>query len=121
MYYRGKGKVMTASIQVWVMDTPGEICQHCDTTTDYLERNRIPFESRGLSEATPEQREEFRALGLSAPVVLTKEHGSWTGLRPDKLRQVKKAHQAEKAASPPSTSPAIHQLATTPGAAGASM
>lgn len=112
---------MTESIQVWVMDTPGVICQQCDTTTAYLERNKIPFESRGLSEATPRQREEFRSLGISAPVVLTEKHGSWAGLRPDKLREVKKAHQAEKAASPPSSSPAIHQLTPAPGASGASM
>lgn len=112
---------MTASIQVWVMDTPGVTCQQCDTTTDFLERNKIPFQKRGLSEATAEQREQFRALGISAPVVLTETHGSWAGLRPDKLREVKKAHQAEKAASPPSAAPAIHQLASTPGAAGASM
>lgn len=112
---------MTANIEVWVKDTPGERCQQCDVTTDYLRRNKIPFETRGLSEATPEQMASFRQIGISAPVVLTETHGNWAGLRPEKLREVKKAHQAEDSASPPGASPAIHQLAPTSGAAGASM
>lgn len=112
---------MMASIQVWVKDLPGEHCQQCDVTTDYFERNKIPFEKRGLSEATPEQMAEFRKIGMSAPVVLTQEHGSWAGLRPEKLREVKKAHRSAKSASPPGASPEIHQLAPTTGAAGAAM
>ena len=110
---------MSANIQVWVKDLPGERCHQCELTTDYLERNEIPFEQRGLSEASAEQMEEFRRIGTSAPIVLTDNYGNWAGLRPEKLREVKKAHRTM--GTPPNTSPAIHQLASAAGAAGASM
>lgn len=91
---------MSQRIQVWVKDTPGEPCHQCDVTTQYLERNRIPFTTKGLSEATPEQMDEFRSIGQSAPVVLTEKSGAWAGLRPDKLREVKMAHRSAQAEPP---------------------
>ncbi|GAB4097635.1 hypothetical protein GCM10028787_31100 [Brachybacterium horti] len=111
---------MTATIQVWVQDAPDAHCPQCEVTTDFLERNKIPFEKHGLSEATPEQMDTFRTIGLSAPVVLTTTHGNWAGLRPEKLREVKKSYQTSKAA-PPGAGPAIHQLTPTAGATGLSM
>ncbi|MGO1312535.1 MAG: hypothetical protein ACTIMA_13360 [Brachybacterium tyrofermentans] len=100
---------MNEDIEIWVQDDPDLPCQQCDVTVDYFDRNKIPFTKHGLSEATDEQRQAFRSLGTTAPVVLTEHHGQWAGLRPDKLRTLKKDHRSASAkagsTSPPTTEP----------------
>lgn len=112
---------MTADIEVWVQDTSDTPCQACIATTGYLDRNNIPYEKRNLSEATKAELDDFRQLGTTAPVVLTKHYGDFSGLRPDKLRAIKKGHQANRPSSSSNAAPTIPQLMPVQGASGVSM
>lgn len=107
-----------ASVQVWVKDdNPDEPCMQCERTMAFLQRNKIPFEQKSLSDATPEQMNVFRKIGSTAPVVLTKDHGNWAGMNPGKLKELKKAHSSDSP-SPPSAAPSIEQMTPSTGPAG---
>lgn len=54
----------------------------CHGTTKYLSKYNIPFETRPVTELTPEQI----AGHQQAPVVITASGESWSGFRPDLIR-----------------------------------
>ncbi|MGP5132024.1 hypothetical protein [Brachybacterium tyrofermentans] len=107
---------MIEHIELWVQDEdPEEPCPNCDMVDRYFANADIPVTKRGLSEASEEQRSYFRTLGLSAPAVLTEHHGDWAGLRPDKMRQVKKDHLSSRATASSTSPPSAQQMPLVAG------
>jgi len=63
-------------------------CPQCMMTHKELKRNNIPFEYVDLTQ-DPEALEYVTSLGhSSAPVVVTDEGDSWSGFRPDRIREL---------------------------------
>ncbi|KFI50746.1 glutaredoxin family protein [Bifidobacterium biavatii] len=72
-------------------------CPQCDATKRQLTKLGVPFETVDLSE-NPSTLEQLQEAGFKqAPVVITPDN-SWTGYRPDLIRELAKAIAAESAA-----------------------
>ncbi|KAA8819636.1 NrdH-redoxin [Bifidobacterium rousetti] len=73
-------------------------CPQCDATKRQLTKLGVPFDTVDLSE-NPSTLEQLQAAGFrQAPVVITPDN-SWTGYRPDLIRELAKAQAAEAAAN----------------------
>lgn len=60
-------------------------CQPCRLTKMALDRKGVPYEEKRV-DLDDEALTELKELGyLQAPVVVTSEGDSWSGLRPDKI------------------------------------
>jgi len=64
-------------------------CSQCDMTKKALTRRGVEFVEADL-EANPEQLEAFKAAGfLQAPIVVLGDNGrTWSGFRPDLIRDL---------------------------------
>ncbi|MCH9275766.1 glutaredoxin family protein [Bifidobacterium amazonense] len=72
-------------------------CPQCDATKRQLTKLGVPFETVDLSE-NPSTLEQLQEAGFKqAPVVITPDN-SWTGYRPDLIRELAKTIAAESAA-----------------------
>ncbi|MBT1172176.1 glutaredoxin family protein [Bifidobacterium sp. MA2] len=73
-------------------------CPQCDATKRQLAKLGIPFETVDLSE-NPSTLEQLQAAGFrQAPVVITPDN-SWTGYRPDLIRELAKVQAASQQAA----------------------
>lgn len=62
-------------------------CVQCDATKKLLDRLEVQYAVVDL-DADPAAVEQVKGLGfLGAPVVVT-DHESWSGFRPDKVREL---------------------------------
>ena len=62
-------------------------CPQCDATKRQLTKLGVPFETVDLTQ-NPSTLEQLQAAGFQqAPVVITPDN-SWTGYRPDLIREV---------------------------------
>ncbi|NEG54905.1 glutaredoxin family protein [Bifidobacterium platyrrhinorum] len=71
-------------------------CPQCDATKRQLNKLGIPFETVDLTE-NPSTLEQLQQAGFQqAPVVITPDN-SWTGYRPDLIRELAKSAVAAQA------------------------
>lgn len=72
-------------------------CPQCDATKRQLDKLGVPFETVDLSE-NPSTLEQLQAAGFrQAPVVITPD-SSWTGYRPDLIRELARSEGPARAA-----------------------
>jgi glutaredoxin-like protein NrdH len=62
-----------------------DACVMCDATKKYLTRYNIPFDTKHVSDLTPEQIADHR----QAPVVIPTNGPSWSGFDPDRLKTLR--------------------------------
>lgn len=80
-------------------------CPQCDATKRQFTKLGIPFETIDVSES-PETLEQLQRAGFKqAPVVIAPDH-SWTGYRPDLIRELAKSLAAKSVAD--------HDVISTP-------
>ena len=73
-------------------------CPQCDATKRQLTKLGIPFETVDLSD-NPSTLDQLQQAGFKqAPVVITPDR-SWTGYRPDLIRELAKSEAAKTVAS----------------------
>lgn len=69
-------------------------CGPCRATKRVLDKYGVEYEERSLESMSPEGIARFREAGFgSAPIVVTRDHGSWSGHQPARLHAL-----AERAA-----------------------
>ncbi|NMN00206.1 NrdH-redoxin [Bifidobacterium sp. DSM 109958] len=72
-------------------------CPQCDATKRQLTKHGLDFETVDV-EQHPEILEQLRAAGfMQAPVVIAPDT-SWTGYRPDLIRELARQHAQQTAA-----------------------
>ncbi|OZG48952.1 glutaredoxin-like protein NrdH [Bombiscardovia coagulans] len=62
-------------------------CPQCDATKRQLAKQGIDFEVVDLT-ANPEQVEDFLAQGFKQTPIVVSEQVSWSGYRPDMIKQL---------------------------------
>ena len=73
-------------------------CPQCDATKRQLTKLGVPFETVDLTQ-NPSTLEQLQAAGFQqAPVVITPDN-SWTGYRPDLIREVAQQVAADNRAA----------------------
>ena len=73
-------------------------CPQCDATKRQLTKLGVPFETVDLAQ-NPSTLEQLQAAGFQqAPVVITPDN-SWTGYRPDLIREVAQQVAADNRAA----------------------
>ena len=73
-------------------------CPQCDATQRQLNKLGVPFETVDLTQ-NPSTLEQLQAAGFQqAPVVITPDN-SWTGYRPDLIREVAQQVAADNRAA----------------------
>ena len=88
--------IRTTSRGVAVFTKPH--CPQCDATKRQLTKLGVPFETVDLTQ-NPSTLEQLQAAGFQqAPVVITPDN-SWTGYRPDLIREVAQQVAADNRAA----------------------
>lgn len=88
---------------ITIYTAPG--CAACGATRDRFNAKGVPFTEEDFLDQTPEKQAQLKAtVGQRAPLVVTENHGSWSGLNVTKMKEVVQAHQASG-----------NQSAVTPG------
>jgi len=70
-------------------------CAQCDQTKKAFERAGVPFGELKIDDSEDLMRQVKEMGYMSAPVVVT-DFGSWSGFRPDRIKETVKRFNEEK-------------------------
>ena len=80
-------------MKIQVHTTPG--CMQCRTLMRKLDKSGVAYDVINL-EQHPELVEQLRELGLTQAPIVTTEGFSFTGFRPDKIKELERRYKREK-------------------------